>query len=247
MLTFNDKIQMFLTYYRDFLDLYTGGFSYDGESLTAMVVGWKSLLRSNEDMKDKEQAVFIGITNALCKLVNPYQNGRVYNVTSDDDDFQVTLHNVIETLRKKNSGYGDAALSPNRFYLDVLSPSDCILIRLSDKIARAESLEEQIARDIGDPDELKESLYDTTLDFIGYAILLYIAFRIDNEPFLIMQEELEEGSEYADTDEEKAERPLPAMVFPYRPTFRNISDTIESGEFDIFIAPAKKASNDEED
>lgn len=249
MLTFNDKIQMFLTNYREFLDIYDAGYSYDGESLTSIVVGWKSLLRSSADKKDKEQAVFIGITNAICKLISPKGNSnRVYNVTTDDNDFQVTLYNVIETLKQKNKGYGNSALAPNRFYSDALTPSDCLLIRLSDKIARYESLADILARDSDSADTIGESLYDTTLDFIGYCILLYIAFKIDDEPFLLYSEmdELEVGSEYADTDEEKAERPLPAMVFPYRPTFRDISETLESGNFDIFVAPAKKANNDGE-
>ena len=249
MLTFADKIKLFITNYREFLDIYDAGFSYDGESLTALTVGWKSLLRSSADKKDKEQAIFIGITSAICKLINPNGNsGRVYSVTTDDSDFQVTLYNVVETLRRKNQGYGDAALTPNRFYSDALTTSDCILIRLSDKIARYESLTDALARDSENSDVIQESLYDTTLDFIGYCILLYIAFKIDDEPFLLYGEvdELEVGSEYADTDEEKAERPLPAMVFPYRPTFRDISDTLESGNFDIFVAPAKKASNDGE-
>lgn len=70
---------------------------------------------------------------------------------------------LVETLLKKNSDYGSSAwLAP--IMKPSMSPSDGILVRMSDKINRIRSLLEK-------PAEVAESLNDSFADLGGYCIL----------------------------------------------------------------------------
>ena len=72
------------------------------------------------------------------------------------------------TLKSKNANYGQSAFRSPILASNV-SPQEALLVRMSDKIARLETLLR------GEPDKVKEPLEDTLLDLAGYAILVLAA------------------------------------------------------------------------
>lgn len=71
------------------------------------------------------------------------------------------------TLLNKNRNYGNSAFRTPLLASNV-SPQEALLVRLSDKIARLETLLR------GEPDRVQEPLEDTIFDIAGYCILLLI-------------------------------------------------------------------------
>lgn len=69
------------------------------------------------------------------------------------------------TLKAKNSNYGNSAFGNPIFTPDV-SPREALLVRLSDKVARLQTLLR------GEPDKVGESVKDTLLDMAGYCVLI---------------------------------------------------------------------------
>lgn len=99
--------------------------------------------------------------------------------TTIENDRAVQIFNVCQDLAEmliaKNHDYGDSAfksppLAPN------LSPAAAILVRMSDKIERLETL----ARKLSNGDGIavaSESVEDTIRDLAGYCVLLLIAMK----------------------------------------------------------------------
>lgn len=79
---------------------------------------------------------------------------------------------VVATLLRKNLDYGSSALKPPRFAPKV-DASTAILVRMSDKVSRMESLAEREGKAAVD-----ESFKDTVKDLSGYSIL----FDVSQQP-----------------------------------------------------------------
>lgn len=75
----------------------------------------------------------------------------------------------LELLITKNRAYGNSAIKPKRIFSQA-SPKEQIYVRMDDKISRMVSGIEK-----GKVPE------DTFKDFIGYAILLRVLERLENE------------------------------------------------------------------
>lgn len=71
-----------------------------------------------------------------------------------------------ETLLQKNSAYGNSACRIPE--LVRISPTDAILVRMSDKISRLKSLKQGV-------EDNGESFNDTILDLAGYCVLYLVA------------------------------------------------------------------------
>jgi len=91
-----------------------------------------------------------------------------YTGTLEEDPFIASvkeqLDEIQDLLIKKNTAYGDAALSPMR----VFSKSDSIeqiKVRIDDKLSRIKKT------------GITDSSEDTVLDLIGYLILLRIKIK----------------------------------------------------------------------
>ena len=80
------------------------------------------------------------------------------------------LDDVLDLLIAKNHDYGNSALMVPSL-LPTLTPSEAILVRLSDKRARLNNLVN------GAPDTVGESIDDTLKDIIGYLVLYWIAIQ----------------------------------------------------------------------
>ncbi|MDO4583944.1 MAG: nucleotide modification associated domain-containing protein [Planctomycetia bacterium] len=82
---------------------------------------------------------------------------------------QDSLANLCDKLKttvlNKNRNYGNSAFRTPLLASNV-SPQEALLVRLSDKIARLETLLR------GEPDRVQEPLEDTIFDIAGYCILL---------------------------------------------------------------------------
>lgn len=86
---------------------------------------------------------------------------------TDLERIETICENLKETLIKKNKAYGNSAFE-TPLLCPLMSPGSAILVRLSDKIKRFNSLQNG-ANDNG------ESIKDTILDMAGYCVL-YLAF-----------------------------------------------------------------------
>lgn len=83
-----------------------------------------------------------------------------------------TLETVCDSLKStllaKNANYGSSAFQ-RPLLAPSLDPGTAIMVRLSDKIARLETLLS------GEPDRVGESVRDTILDIAGYCVLYLTA------------------------------------------------------------------------
>lgn len=98
---------------------------------------------------------------------------------NDSERIEELCDRLCETLKAKNSNYGNAAHKPP-FFLPWLSAESGLWVRLGDKIERLKTLVSK------EPDKVGESLKDTLLDTAGYALRLII--------------EIEDKAEYSDKE-----------------------------------------------
>lgn len=212
---FKLQCDQFLTDFHSWIDeLYRNGFEYEPVPVHQFVNAEDLLCNDETERKD---TLFLWIAKAVCNIIPPH---RVYALQGSNSEFQNQLDGIMDILARKNNDYGNAALSPNLFYRGELSPADGILIRLGDKISRLETIAGI------QPDVVTETERDTTIDFIGYSILLYIALFIDGWTLL--------------TDRPNGSVPsidapgLPVMVIPNGTTFAALSDMVTKGRFAIY-------------
>lgn len=137
--------------------------------------------------------------------------------TGDPRMIVQTVKQIGSILAAKNADYGNSAREPSPFFGDALSPADCILVRIGDKIARADHLSDGAERQVAD-----ESCADTVKDFIGYTILLYVTLMIDGAPLHL--EPAQEG------------RAAQAALYVSRPmTYRELFEMVKNGDFEIYL------------
>ncbi len=82
-----------------------------------------------------------------------------------EDEIRAKCTAIADMLCAKNRAYGNSALEPVRVFARDLDETAQIRVRIDDKLSR-------LRTQLGSADE---SLRDTTLDLIGYLVLLEIA------------------------------------------------------------------------
>ena len=82
------------------------------------------------------------------------------------DQISKVLNDLNALLIAKNTNYGNSAMQEPSL-LPGLTPRQGILVRLSDKIARLQTLAG------GAPDKVGEVFDDTLLDLAGYVVLYF--------------------------------------------------------------------------
>lgn len=85
-----------------------------------------------------------------------------------------TCDELCDTLKAKNSNYGDTANSAP-YFVPWLEPDQAILIRMSDKVSRLRTLLTK------EQDKVGESVRDTVKDLAGYCVLLLIELDKNEE------------------------------------------------------------------
>lgn len=83
--------------------------------------------------------------------------------------------NLKAVLVKKHEDYGRSGVKPPELAPHI-SATDGILVRESDKLARLRQLQRR-----GYTPKVAESIEDTALDLVGYAALLYVAIRHEQQ------------------------------------------------------------------
>lgn len=141
---------------------YPDGITGRKEKLSAIV---KSLPLN--DPNDRETNLFLWIVKAVIHLAKTNSGGSI-----SADQILSIVRQIGTVLAAKHHDYGNSARMPSGFFSG-LSAADCILVRIGDKIARADRLLD------GEENLVSESLADTIKDFIGYTILLYITLYVD--------------------------------------------------------------------
>ena len=81
---------------------------------------------------------------------------------------------VVAQILRKNADYGCSAWKPP-VLIPTLPVNEAILVRMSDKIARMQSLSGK------DPEIASESISDTIADLAGYSILWLARPEVTNE------------------------------------------------------------------
>lgn len=87
---------------------------------------------------------------------------------SVEEKLATWLNGLHEVLVAKNKNYGNSALIPASL-VPTLTVKQAILVRLSDKIKRLQTLA------AGEQDKVGESFDDTLQDMAGYIALYFIA------------------------------------------------------------------------
>lgn len=212
MQDFSAAYGTFLTAFTGFVgNTYPGGIDCRKEKLSA-ITGSLPL----DDPECRETNLFLWIVKASILLTD----GGVLPA----DRVLDTVRQIGTVLAAKNADYGNSAREPSPFFAGSLSPADCILVRIGDKIARADHLADGVSRQVAD-----ESPADTVRDFIGYAILLYITLFVD-------------GAElHADPAQGGPDRA--ALFIPRPMTYRELAGLVKRGDFEIYL-PANVEQED---
>ena len=206
MQDFSIAYNAFFTVFKEFAeDTYPDGITGRKEKLSAIV---KSL--PLDDPEYRETNLFLWIVKASIHLVP----------AGDESNLPIDLildivRQIGTVLAAKHHDYGNSARKPSAFFSG-LSAADCILIRIGDKIARADRLLD------GEENLVNESLADTIRDFIGYAILLYITLYVDGAELHV---------DPAQGDAADGERPI--LFVPSPMTYRQLADLVKRGDFTI--------------
>ena len=209
MQDFSIAYNAFYTVFKEFAeDTYPDGISGRKEKLSDIV---RSLPLDNPEYR--ETNLFLWIVKASLHLIPPVPGG--------GSNLPVCLIlNIVRqigtVLAAKHHDYGNSARKPSSFFSG-LSAADCILIRIGDKIARADRLLD------GEENLVSESLADTIRDFIGYAILLYITLYVDGAELHV---DPAQGGDAADGDR-------PILLVPSPITYRELADLVKRGDFTI--------------
>lgn len=130
-----------------------------------------------------------------------------------EEFISTSMARIHEVLVKKNSDYGNSALS-----IPVLSPTTpvyvAILCRMSDKISRYYSIRDKQTV------EVNETIEETISDFIGYAVLLWLAVYGDEQLFTGKVDEL-------------------VLVVPQEMTLEQILEKVDRKKFYIYQGKAE--------
>ena len=208
-------MQDFLTAYNEFFTrfdafmtrYYSSGIAAPAQKLSEIVAE-----HPLNDPAERETNLFLWIVKAALRLPSPGRAGGACDAVLE------TVRSVGGILADKNADYGNSARDPSPFFGGALSSADCILVRIGDKIARADHLTGGSA-----PRVAGESLDDTVRDFIGYAILLYITLQIDGAPLHLDSGRDGDGSGRA------------ALFVPRPMTYRELASLVNSGDFEVYL------------
>ena len=83
------------------------------------------------------------------------------------DAFHRKVQELTDLFERKNKNYGDSVFEPSSLAPNI-TPSEAVMVRMSDKIKRIETLLK------GEKDRVGESLRDTFTDLAVYTIILLI-------------------------------------------------------------------------
>lgn len=213
-------MQDFLTAYNEFFTRFDAFMTrYYSSGIAAPVQKLSEIVAEHplNDPAERETNLFLWIAKAALRLPGCDEVLETVGLAAGAcDEVLETVRSVGGILADKNADYGNSARDPSPFFGGALSSADCILVRIGDKIARADHLTGGSA-----PRVAGESLDDTVRDFIGYAILLYITLQIDGAPL-----HLDSGGDGSGR----------AALFVPRPmTYRELASLVNSGDFEVYL------------